>query len=219
VSVPDRDHRLAALLDDARLLTDTRAHLEPYAVHDAHGTLVTRRHRTTVPGLLDQLDAAVEPSRSSAGAGARPGYGSSPAARLEALDVRAGIAGEVAEWLEWLRERPRPHAADGIGVLLAAAGTLDDEALERLAGAVRSWRIRAAVVTGWEAPAVRLHNTCPACPADEESGATTRRGRLRIRVEALCAACSVCGATWDESTIGVLAEHIRAENNDESAAA
>lgn len=55
-------------------------------------------------------------------------------------------------------------------------------------------------------------NTCPLCAT---------RGSLRIRVgdginsNSASAMCVSCFEAWDDSNIGLLANHIRSENDDE----
>lgn len=68
---------------------------------------------------------------------------------------------------------------------------------------VRRWWTQARIVSGWDSAAWRPANTCPACE---------QRGGLRVRLAAEAALCIECRETWDSTTIGLLAEHIRAEN-------
>jgi hypothetical protein len=83
------------------------------------------------------------------------------------------------------------------------ATTLDDDNLGRLAREVNRWWTWARVVTGWDSPPWRPNVDCPMC---------ARRGGLRVRLNDRSAACLECGETWDHTTIGLLAEHLREVN-------
>ena len=67
----------------------------------------------------------------------------------------------------------------------------------------------AAIVTGWEVPPRRLHNTCPLCGV---------LGSLLVRLDVTTssgtALCTECHETWAETTIGLLAQHLLAENGE-----
>lgn len=70
---------------------------------------------------------------------------------------------------------------------------------------LRSWWIRSRLVTGWDLPPWRPDNTCPLCG---------HRGTLRIHSVEKIATCTHCAQTWDQATIGLLADHIRTENGE-----
>jgi hypothetical protein len=72
--------------------------------------------------------------------------------------------------------------------------------------------MQARIVTGWDSPAWSPDNTCPQCG---------ERGTLKVRLAEHIAMCKndACRATWDETTIGLLADHIRAESEAERVAA
>lgn len=74
---------------------------------------------------------------------------------------------------------------------------------------VRYWWRQARIIAGWDSPPWRPYNTCPNC--------SKRRG-LRINSMAHTAVCVECRTVWEPSTIGLLAEHIRAENGSDEAA-
>jgi hypothetical protein len=72
---------------------------------------------------------------------------------------------------------------------------------------VRHWWHQARIITGWDSPALRPHNTCPICEAHDS---------LRIRLDA--AMCVECRTLWEgDDQLNVLARHIRAENDDDAA--
>lgn len=173
---------------------------------DGSRTLIRRRHITTSPPLLVQLVEAVEQSGSAEDGGLRPVFGSKPSARLEAIDAAQDIERGVFGWLTQLGERP-DSMVDSIAGLrrvgaLAVSQTkptqLDIEA------DVRGWWARASVLTGWEAPAWQPNNTCPLCGT---------RGSLRVRLSTKTATCHACHEAWWPDTLGLLAEHIRYEND------
>ncbi|GAA5154739.1 hypothetical protein GCM10023340_38780 [Nocardioides marinquilinus] len=89
--------------------------------------------------------------------------------------------------------------------LSASADPVQRRAIEH---DVRRWWIAARIVTGWDAPAWIPDNTCPAC---------TERGTLRVRLADRIGVCTndACRTVWDEATIGLLADHIRFESEDE----
>ncbi|WP_157432593.1 hypothetical protein [Aeromicrobium sp. Root472D3] len=62
------------------------------------------------------------------------------------------------------------------------------------------------MLTGWDSPAWRPNNTCPLCGV---------KGGLRIRLDHHTGTCMDCRQTWDPSTIGLLADHIRVENHED----
>lgn len=203
-------------------LTETHSHREPYTVTE-RGTTWTDGHVTRVPSLLSQLD---EGGVCSTGAGGFGGFASRPPARLEALDALADIDLAASRWVrdlgeddpattvECVRKLHGLHAsAHGCG---GAPGRGDDGQVScctqhAIEADVRRWWGHARIVTGWDSQAFRPDNTCPLCG---------RRGGLRVRIEASSAVCIECRESWDESTIGLLADHIRSENgeDDETAA-
>jgi hypothetical protein len=193
-------------VDYIRDLVDSHTNIELYTVRD-RGQWLTRRHATTAPALLDQLWANDVPS-TAAEEGPRAGYSSKPAARLDALDTAARIDLEVARWITDLGEDPALDTKAALRQLHGLLQSAEEPAQREIRLDVRRWWIRARIVTGWDSPAWTPDNTCPQCG---------ERGTLRVRLADHVAACveDVCRATWDESTIGLLADHIRAESEEE----
>lgn len=205
-------------------LTHTHTHTERITTHTTRGTTITEPHHVTAPPLLDQLTNA---TTTADGHSAYGGYGSRPTANLDALDLHQDINHQATTWLQH-------HGHRHPGTTLAAvrlAGSLHPQtttcttpATQREDGCclthdIARWWTRARILTGWDAATWSPNtNTCPHCAA---------RGTLRIRLADHAAICTHtdpdtqqrCGATWDHTTIGLLAEHIRAENHDQIDAA
>lgn len=213
MSAHDFRTSLEKLTDAVNELTQPRTHREGLSPDQAplhartrkpiHGAVVT-----TVLSLLDQLELAVEPSGSTSAGHRVPG--STPAARMDAINALLVIDTEVSQAVGVYLDEERPTIAANLRALVGLAcelGPLDQKDLARMAG---RWHTMAAIVTGWEVPPRRLHNTCPLCAA---------KGSLRIRVDVNSGSgtglCVECQETWDEATIGLLAEHIRAENGED----
>lgn len=188
--------------DMVRELTDRVTHrerLEHRRVNrDGTVTIVRAVHATRHPSLLAQLGAAVEPSQAtSAQEGARPGFASAPSARLDAIDALLKIDAQAGSWVSRLGGSRGDTATN---VRRAAALGVGNRSVEH---AVQHWWTRARVVTGWDSPAWRPDATCPLCG---------KRGGLRVRVLESVALCVECEESWSPDTIGLLAEHIRAES-------
>lgn len=186
-------------------LVSTHAHTEPYDV-ETNGTTWHRRHVTLVPSLVDQLrDASPSSSGDAAGSG---GYGSRPAARIEALDALAYIDLEAARWVRDLGEDDPADTAACISLLHGLWASADNVTQESIELDVRRWWIHARIVSGWDDPPWRLRSSCPLCRV---------RGGLRIKRDASGAVCVECRGTWGGGNILLLAEHIRLENGDDEA--
>ncbi|WP_377322638.1 hypothetical protein ACFJIY_24510 [Pimelobacter simplex] len=192
--------------DYVRDLVDAHTNIELYTVRD-RGQWLSRRHATTAPALLDQLWANDIPS-GTVEEGPRAGYSSKPAARLDALDTAARIDLEVCRWITDLGETPPLDTKAALRLLHGLSVTAEEPARREIQLDIRRWWIRARIVTGWDSPAGTPDNTC---------SQRCERGTLRIRLADHVAACveDVCRATWDEATIGLLADHIRAESEAE----
>lgn len=203
-----------------------------------------RYHRTTHPGLLEQLWSSVEPSGSVEAGAARPAA-SRPAARLDAIDTANRIDTQVGIWLDDLgvdfvpvdRHPGKPLTESEVRLLDSVArlrhlaslipgldhcGRRTPERHPRtrrpvccnpheLEHDIAAWWTWARVVTGWDTPAFQPNNTCPLCGT---------RGTLRVRLEQQRATCinDACRETWDETNIGLLADHIRSENGEQETA-
>lgn len=76
--------------------------------------------------------------------------------------------------------------------------------------AVRRWWRQARITVGWDEVPYKPWNTCPVCGV---------KGGLRVKLEIQSAFCVDCRSDWDSSQIGLLADHIRAENLEEGVVA
>lgn len=164
----------------------------------------SRYHVTRVPALVAQLERT-ESTGAEPDTGMTRGFESRPVARLEALDTLTSIDTEAGAWLRILQARHIPGTTTG-RVRAVYARTLDPNTEPRdrrlLIADLRRWHTRARVVTGWDAPAWRPASTCPLCG---------EYGTLRVKWLDEVATCVQCGEAWDSDTIGLLADHVRAE--------
>jgi hypothetical protein len=158
--------------------------------------------RVSAPSLLDQL-SSLEPSSSE---GVRRGFGSRPPAQIEAIDLAKAIDSGTRLWLRTLGDTGRGTGADVVRRLYSLTPPLDRGTVDEITSDVRRWYTSARVVSGWDSAPFRPANRCPHC---EEYGS------LRVNVADRLACCIECRAAWDSSTLGILAEHIRAENGED----
>jgi hypothetical protein len=205
------------LHDLVRELTEPTQHREQYMRKRK-----PRYHVTVNPPLLVQLAAASTP-KSSTGAGASRPAASKPSAALEATDTLLWIDHDSAAWVRRLGEDDPGNVVAcvlRVGALAASQDHCgrrtprrDDRGKvtcctnHRIETDVRRWWTRARIVTRWDLPAWSPDNTCPLCGS---------RGTIRIHAVEKLASCTAeaCRAAWDETTIGLLAEHIRTENGE-----
>lgn len=209
-------HRRLDLVDLVRELTQTTQHHELYMRKQR-----PRHHVTTNPPLLVQLSAASTPKASVESGTSRPAA-SKPSAAIEAIDTLLRIDHYAAAWLRSLGEDDPGNVIQCVVRLGALAA--QDHCIRstprrneigwvvccryhQIEADVRRWWTWARVVTRWDLPPWQPDNTCPLCG---------NRGTLRVRIAERLAMCSedACRETWDETTIGLLADHIRAENHD-----
>jgi hypothetical protein len=198
--------RRLEMSDYVHELTERHHHRENYQVREA-GQWQARHWSTKVPSLLEQLWTNDTPSQ-SAEDGPRPGFASKPAARLDALDAAVRIDLEASRWVRDLGEDDPSDTAACVRLLNGLAASADHVTRKAIEHDVRRWWIRARIVTGWDSPAWTPDNTCPQCG---------ERGTLKIRLADRVGMCSndACRVVWDETSIGVLADHIRAESTAE----
>lgn len=182
-------------------LTRQHTHRERYE-RTEKGTSWKQDHVTLVPALIDQLSEAQPQSQKSEGGG---GFGSRPAARIEALDTLALIDHESAAWVRKLGEDDPGSTKACVSKLHGLWAGVDEVAQKAIERDMRKWWNQARIVSGWDSSAWRPDNTCPMC---------NERRSLRIRIWDQVALCVGCRDTWDETSIGLLAEHIRFENGD-----
>lgn len=177
-----------------------------YEEERANGEHWTRHHTVTVPPLLQQL-ADAQPTGERNTSHSHPQ--SRPAAWLEQLDALQQIERQAAYELRTLGVNDDGNALTVVRRLYATRARLAHDTLERaeIDQFARLWWTQCRVLTGLDQTALRPHNTCPICDEPE-------LGTLRIRRDATGAFCVRCRATWTPENLGLLAEHIRIENND-----
>jgi hypothetical protein len=172
--------------------------------------VVTERHITHHASLLDQLSDAIEPTSVGGDGTPRP-YASRPVSRIEAIDAFLRIDHDSAAWVRRLGDDDPADTAACVRrvVALAARETACSRrhigccTVHDIEADVRRWWSWARILTGWDTPPWRPDNTCPLCAV---------RGSLRVRLAQHAGLCVDCWSTWGHDTIGLLADHIRAEN-------
>jgi hypothetical protein len=191
--------------DYVRELTTPHQHREHYTLRRS-GTWYGQDHVTAVPALLVQLEAAT-PS-GAVEERDNTGFGSRPAARLEAVDTLTRIDHEAAAWVRRLGHDDPGLTTRCVRFLGGLAADLDPKTRTQLTADLRRWWTWARIVSGWDSAAWRPDNTCPMCG---------ERRSLRVNLAAEAAFCVAdgCRETWDRSNIGLLADHIRAESETE----
>jgi len=162
---------------------------------------LTRLWTATVPSLLTQLHGAmipgvayVEDDGSQAHTSA---FASAPPARLEAINALLRIEAAAAVWCNRADVQWRKDLSGTLRALVGVPWHSDDRG--KLLKDLHQWHSWAATLSGWQNPPWRPHAACPACDAKHS---------LRVRTEKSTAACVECGAWWDDTTIGILADHI-----------
>lgn len=194
------------LADYVRELTEHHSHAERYSVR--HGTeWWHRRHVTRVPSLVDQLWTNDIPSAATED-GPRPSFKSKPAARLDALDAAVRIDLEASRWVKDLGEDDPSDTTACIRLLHGLSASADAVTRRAIERDVRRWWTQARIVTGWDSPAWTPDNTCPQCGD---------RGTLKVKLADAIGMCTndACRVTWDQTSIGLLADHIRLESEAE----
>jgi hypothetical protein len=201
------------LLAAADELTDPRRHVEVISGWTKSRNRKTIRRVTTIPSLLAQLADAVIPGETYIeNDSSRPGFRSTPPARLDAIDRLLAIEAGAARWVTSVGLTLRQDAAGNIRALVGISAQLDSDTVEALYTEITNWRAWAATVTGWQTPPWRPRVPCPVCD---------KLGSLRIRLDRKTAVCMDCGEGWDEptGTIFLLADYIREEGDSQDGAA
>lgn len=201
---------LTDIAEAAQALTDPRQHAEPRWEWDANrNRKPLPPHRTTVPGLIQQLRDDAEPGvDGDAGSG---GSAKSVPVAIDAVSLLAsisfGAAMRAKQWGVNLDERttPEEHIRGLVGM---AKARNSDEQIE-LRRELRSWQWQAEIITGWRTPPRELVAPCPQCTARGTLLAYAIEDNPRAR-------CVGCGAAWaeiprdDEGSIRILAAHVTA---------
>lgn len=210
-------NRRLSMAEHIHELTAWHTHREPYeydADHDNGSTThYVSDHVTHQPPLIEQVWGTAGQRGQGGEVGAMT-PSSKPAANLDAIDCAATIDIEAARWIRDLGE---DDPQDTLGCIRRLHGlTASVHHCDRAAGragqdcctyhaievSVRSWWVRARVLTGWDTAAVKLSGTCPLCG---------EKGTVKVRYSSGLGSCTNCHESWDAETIGILAEHMRAE--------
>lgn len=196
---------LLDIAETADELTNPRRHVERIQDVDKHRhrreSAIRRVWIAVLPSLLDELAQAVVPGEAYIEDEATRGtFESRPAARLDAIDRLLAIEAGAAAWCQRSGLQLRDKPAGNIRAMVGAAPTIGSDNQTQLLADLRAWRTWAATVTGWERPPDAPRATCLHCAA---------LNTLRVRLDRQTACCMACGAWWDNTTVGLLAEHIR----------
>lgn len=204
---------LHVIADNAELLTDPRHHTERIWDWSPTRNKRTRRvHITTQPGLLAQLAELAEPGHTDHSSRSVPASRPPLTAARQAL---TDITTDVNRWLHRTHLTARDTVEANIRALVGAAPTLDHAQQTRLATDLHAWVRRAQIHTGWADPPWHPQAPCPVCG----------QRALSVRLDQQTAHCNgrtadqPCTATWDATTIGILARHIRGHDQASRAAA
>ena len=200
------DDRHLSLADLADALCDPAPYVERIPYWDANRNRKHRVHRVTMPGLLAQMAELMLPGNDpDAGAG-KPG--SRPPGNWAAIADHTMITLEVTRWCWDLRLDLRDTVEGNLRLLIGAVS--DSDVRTRLERDVRRWHRVAQHVTGWKTPPAEVRAPCPGW--DDTRNTECGRRTLRVNYQDAEAYCSSCGTTWDRSTVGLLAETVRAYN-------
>lgn len=167
----------------------------------------TRRrvaHTTTLPSLLDSLAEAMVPGATGEGDGSA-GFESRPSADLEPVAVLREITTDATTWGRALLV----NRSTLPGLLRGLVGAQhSDSQLRNLVYDARRWVRRARLATGFDAAPFTLNEPCPYC---------FRRHALVITADMQKARCSRCGTSWAPDTIGLLADMLTMNQEQETA--
>jgi hypothetical protein len=193
--------------DHIRELTTEHSHREPYYLD---GETRQLHHWTKVPALVVQLQGARDVLGSDGEQGGRGAPTSKPASRLEAIDMLALIDRESLAWLVLLGRGTQPgDTVRRLNRLHGLYPATEGEQRGQLERDVKSWWHQARIVTGWDMPAFKPRGaTCPVCDT---------KGTLRVKVDGALCVEATCRTIWDATEVGLLAEHIRVEQEGEVA--
>lgn len=206
----DRDQLLQQLADDVRELVEPRQHTEPRWTWTRKRNRKLTKHVTAVPSLLNQLrEHTREPvtEGNDNGGGTRNVPESRTPEGSRAFDLLLTIETGAAWWVGVAFRQPlRPHAEGNLANLVGCATTAGWYDQDQAAADIANWRRQAEEITGWRDPDRQPYVRCPTC---------NRLGTLRVDLGQRHAWCVACRSVWSEAegTIGLLADHIRAERD------
>lgn len=203
-------NRHLTLADLADELCDVRQHVERIPYWDESRNRKHHVHKVTMPGLLAQMADLFAPS-GDPDAGS-PAAVSKPPANWAALADHTVITLAAAKWCWNLRLNQRDTVEGNIRQLVGASGGLDSALRADLTRDVARWHRIAETVTGWRTAPADVRAPCPALVERDGQMVECKRRTLRVNLSQSEAYCATCGTTWDHTSIGLLAETVRAYN-------
>jgi hypothetical protein len=192
---------LATIADAVDALTNPIQVREPIYDQIRGHRQLKRMWIATVPSLITQLRAAVQPGvayQEDEGSGGRSTPRSIPPARIDAVSALLRIEAAAGVWCNRADIAWRESLTANLRALVGAQLHSDDQA--ELLTDLRHWYGWASVLSGWQRPPWRPDAACPVCETKHS---------LRVRLERKTAVCVDCGVVWTENEIGLLAEHVR----------
>lgn len=165
---------------------------------DDASCLVPRVKNIEHPSLIDQLRDCFPDGASGTPAGVPS---SRPAANLETISALGTITTEASRWVAYGLRCASSGVVSDLALLRDRASTIVERGdLADLDWHVRRWWGHARIITTWDQPPLKPHVPCDECGAV---------GSLRVQPNPTTAMCFECGSVWDESTIGILGNHVQ----------
>lgn len=193
---PDVVQRIRDRITDL-VETSTVRHTQ-WLPNDDGSRLVPKVTTVEHPSLIDQLRDCFPGGASGTPAGVPS---SRPAANLETISTLRTIATEARRWVSYgLRCDSGDVVSDLVLLQDRAATIVESVDLSDLDWHVRRWWGRARLVTTWDQPPLKPHVPCDECGTV---------GSIQVRSEPTTAVCFACETVWDESTIGILGNHVQ----------
>lgn len=182
--------------DYVNQLIRTRTHT--VTIPDGEGG--TKKHTTTHPALLDEL----ENNTTTAKVGVEHHHGdarSKPAGRLDAVALLHRIDREADIVAQRIGSKRVGPLRDRLSSISGTSADVDPETSSWVRAKAQGWVVAAQVITGWDV--VPFTPDVP-CPFED----CERRGSIKIRVEDQVAYCTECGTTWGPHDIQQLGTYV-----------
>lgn len=166
---------------------------------------------TTIPSLLDALRAACVPGSAPEQVGATGGaFESKPPLEVEAVTVYRGIRDDAARWARKYGLNPREPLPRTLRLLVSVTAT-EDQRANLLTDATR-WVREARLAVGLDAAPITVEARCPICG---RKNAIVVHG-VGLTPDRQHANCIRCNVTWSPDQLGLLAEMLRANREQET---